>query len=239
MASESQRGDLENQTNVPASSSSPENWPQKRLQLLNWFRRNAEPLADAYEGAIRLLHDKCFPGRLHFVAHAVRDIADRLPFVLDPQLESNRVQYEDQMDGIEKLWPKIQVITGAGKEPNTHDTLVIDYELASRIDSLVQAHRKRRQRPSNHELLLRVFMRNEPTRASVNQRLVRAFKEMRDWFMKFAHVRHSKGPAVNEDELQTQFSKFEGMLYSFVGDFFTGIAELDDILQQANESRGR
>lgn len=79
-----------------------------RLQLMNWFRVNARPLAEAYEGAIRLIADKGFPGRVRFIAHAVRDIADRLVLVLDPQLTGTRVQYENEMDRIVDKWPIIR-----------------------------------------------------------------------------------------------------------------------------------
>ncbi len=207
----------------------------KRRQLLNWFRKNAEPLAEAYEGAIRLLEDGDFPGRVHFIAHAVRDIADRLVFVLDPQLKPRRVQYEDAMKGITELWPKLPTIMETSDGTATQDTVPINYKLASKIDSLVSAHRERGQRPSNYELLFRYLMRNEPTRAEVDQRLVSDFKRMRDWFMSLAHLRGQKAPEVDEDELQSQFGRFEGMLHSFVGDFFTGTAEIDEILRQANQ----
>ena len=79
-------------------------WKPLRRELLHWFRDNATPLAEAYEGAIRLVDDgEYFPGRIHFIAHAVRDISDRLVYVLDPQLKAGRVQYENEMDRIEKL----------------------------------------------------------------------------------------------------------------------------------------
>src|SRR5713101_7429324 len=104
-----------------------------RQELLNWFRRNAESLADAYEGAIRLLVDRDFPGRVHFIAHAVRDIADRLAFVLDPQLTPRRVQYEHHMDGILKLWPKLQVIADTGDGTFNQGTMTIDFRVASLI----------------------------------------------------------------------------------------------------------
>jgi len=209
--------------------------PPRRRELLNWFRCSAAPLADAYEGAVRLLQQEDFPGRVHFISHAVRDIADRLVFVLDPQLEGGRVQYENEMDEIEKLWPKLQTIQGTAGGPAAQDAVPIDYRLALRIDSLVGAHRKRRQRPSNSELLFRYLMRQEPSLAEVNQRLVSDFRKMQKWFMKLTHLRKGEAPKVDENELQTQFSKFEGMLHSFVGDFFTGTAELDEILQQANQ----
>jgi hypothetical protein len=38
-----------------------------------------------------------------------------------------------------------------------------------------------------------------------------------------------------EAELQARFDSFEGILHSFVGDFFTGARELDEILLQANQ----
>lgn len=211
------------------------NLSPKRHQLLSWFRSNAAPLAEAYEGAIRLLNERDFPGRIHFIAHAVRDIADRLVFVLDPQLKGRRVQYEQKMDGMEKLWPELQTIQGTTDGSTAQDTVPIDYRLASKIDALVRAHRERRQRPSNYELLFRFLMRQEPTQAQVNQRVVSDFKRMREWFMGLTHLRDREASKVDENELQTQFSKFEGMLYSFVGDFFTGTAELDEILQQANQ----
>ena len=68
-----------------ATSPTSDIWSPKRLELLRWFQENAQPLAAAYEGAVRLLYDEDFPGRIHFVSHAVRDIADRLVFVLDQQ----------------------------------------------------------------------------------------------------------------------------------------------------------
>ena len=215
--------------------SGPVNWSPKRSELLNWFRNHAVPLAEAYEGAVRLLDDRYFPGRVHFIAHAVRDIADRLVFVLDPQLTPSRVQYENEMDRIDKFWPRLQTIRETIAGTPTQDTVTIDYNLARMIDSLVAAHRERRQRSSNYELLFRYLMRNEPTRADVNQRLVSDFQRMRGWFMSLTHLRDKKAPELDEDELQTQFGKFEGMLHSFVGDFFTGTADIDEILRQANQ----
>ena len=158
-------------------------WKPLRRELLHWFRDNATPLAEAYEGAIRLVDDgESFQAAFTLFAHAVRDISDRLVYVLDPQLKAGRVQYENEMDRIEKLWPHLNVLgpTNAATETGT---VTIDYKVASIIDSLVTAHRERRERPSNYELLFRFLMRKEPLRAEVNQRLVRDFKRMREWFM--------------------------------------------------------
>ena len=58
-------------------------WTPIRQSLLNWLKREAPSLADAYEGAVRLLHMPGFPGKVHFVSHVVRDIYNTLPRVLD------------------------------------------------------------------------------------------------------------------------------------------------------------
>lgn len=225
-------GSLEQDT---SPSTLPKKWTPKRCELLSWFQANCVPLAEAYEGALWLLDNQRFPGRVHFIAHAVRDIADRLIFVLDPQVEGTRVQYEGEMDAIERQWPKLDPIEERSDKSAVHDGISINRHLAARIDALVQAHRERRRRPSQYELLFRYLTRQGLYQGEANQRLVSDFKKTRDWFMKLTHLRRDKPPQVGEDELQTQFSKFESMLHSFVGHFFTGIAELDEILQQANQ----
>jgi len=211
-----------------------EAWPPQRQELLNWFRRSAPALAGAYEGAVRLLEDEDFPGRIHFIAHAVRDIADRLVFVLDPQLQPRRVQYENELDGIEGLWPNIQDIRNRDGGETREDAVTLSYRLAERIDSLVAAHRERRARPSNHDLLFRHLMRQEPSAGALNRRVAEDFKGIREYFMRWTHLRQEMHEP-DESELKGKFSSFEAMLHSFVGGFFTGTVELDAILQQANE----
>jgi hypothetical protein len=234
LPSEAQHPDFGNRNGVVEAASSSPTLSRQRLQLLNWFRANAKPLAEAYEGAIRLLMDAGFPCRVHFIAHAVRDIANRLAEVLDPQSKGRRIEYHQELDRIEKLWPGIGMLNETDNSV-AQDVMTIKYEVASIIDSLVVAHRKQRQEPPNSEKLFYILMRNEPTRADLNRRLVSDFEKMRKWFMSFAHLRDSQSPKVDEEELQSQFAKFEGILHSFVGDFFTTIAEIDEILQQANE----
>ena len=227
--------DANNDIPDPAVQPRPSIWTPMRNELLAWFRDRAYSLAEAYEGAVNLIEDTGFPGRVHFIAHAVRDIADRLVYVLDPQLEGNRVQYENEMDAIEKQWPNMDSMGASDINSGAGDSVVIPVQLARRIDQLVTEHRDRRQRPTNYELLFRFLMRNEPSHLRLNERLVADFKKTRDWFMGLTHVRSEEPPQVDEGELRLQFTRFEGMLHSFVGHFFTGTRQLDDILQDANE----
>lgn len=207
----------------------------RRAELLKWFKENALPLADAYEGAIMMLEQKTFPGRIHFISHAVRDIADRLAFVLDPQLEGSRVPYENALDQIGPLWPHIDSTqTQSDQTPGASDHVKIEYRLALIINAIVEKHRERRKRPSNSELLFRYLMRREASVSDVNRGLVQNFKNTREWFMKLTHLRDNAAPVVDEQELLAKFEAFEGMLHSFVGNFFTGTKELDEILRKTN-----
>lgn len=162
-------------------------YPKQRQELLEWFRKEAKPLSQAYEGAVKLITDQDFPGRLNFIAHAIRDICNRLPFVLDPQNEPQRVDYEGRMDQIEKLWPQsMQVDLKTSKDPS--QAISISIHAAKQINALIDDHRRRRQTPSNSERLFIFLMRNEPTRADVNQRIVKDFANTQDWFMARTHL---------------------------------------------------
>jgi hypothetical protein len=211
-------------------------WPAKRRELLNWFRTNAPSLAEAYEGGVLMLMDERFPGRVHFIAHAIRDISDRLIDVLDPQKPASHVQYAQHLNEIEPLWRKPpQLIVNEQNETPASEFTSIDSRVASLIDNLVQAHRMRGERVSNYERLFRYLLRkNEPSGFYVIKRLAQDFREVRQWFMDRTHLRAGAPPCVAESELQSKFGAFEGMLHSFVGDFFTGTRDLDEILRQAN-----
>ncbi len=229
-----------NPTNVDGSDSelmaharSESSWPQSRIELLHWFRQQAPSVADAYRGAVKLLEDVAFPGRLHFIAHAVRDISDRLVFILDPQQAPSRVHYESHLDKIARDWPMGDGFCQSGGPPVV-ETYPIPVKVARRIDVLVGEHRLRRSRPSAHKILFEILARAEAPGADVNERIVKAFQDVREWFMDRAHLRTDGVPAVDEAELRRQFEAFENILHSFVGSFFTGTKELDAILQSAN-----
>ena len=54
-------------------------WQPERSALLGWLENNAPALAPLYSGALALAKLDSFPGRAHFIAHAIREIRNRLP----------------------------------------------------------------------------------------------------------------------------------------------------------------
>jgi len=215
-------------------------WTPRRLELVEWFTREAPSLVDAYRGAVLLIHDASFPACLHFVGHAVRDIADRLPFVLDGELRSGRVQYENRLDRVLDSWPFADSTnandTGAPQPSSQEITIPKSVYLA--LDGLIRDHRERRNRPSNTDLLFRALLRDDAAGSAAADRLVRAFKEERDWFMEHAHMRSQPMGVVPHAEQLKHFERFETLLHNVVGRFFTATRELDEILREANQAAG-
>jgi len=210
-------------------------WTPIRCELLKWFQEKAESLSDAYWGAVILLHDKNFPGRVHFISHAIRDISDRLVFILDPHVDPSCVQYANELDKILKFGLKLEPVENTNLNSSKTESYVIDAKSAVVIKNLIEEHKNRRERPSNFELLFYFLQRQDPGRSMEHKRIAIEFKKMRNWFMGLAHLRTSATPTVSENELQLQFEKFENMLHSFVGNFFTGKNKIDAILHQANQ----
>lgn len=54
-------------------------WTTLRKELVTWLEDRAPSFVRGYVGAVRLLHMPSFPGRVHFICHAVRDIYRHLP----------------------------------------------------------------------------------------------------------------------------------------------------------------
>src|SRR5574341_1863423 len=96
----------------PSASSSPSplpagsHWSRNRLDLLTWFRRNAPSLGEIYEGAVNMMFETSLPGRTRFIAHAVRDIRNRLPEVISGIKGGSRFEWIQQLDGLLKAWQR-------------------------------------------------------------------------------------------------------------------------------------
>ena len=58
-------------------------WRPERVELLGWLENNAPAVAPVYAGALALAVLDSFPGRVHFVAHAIRETRNRMQHVLN------------------------------------------------------------------------------------------------------------------------------------------------------------
>jgi hypothetical protein len=169
-----------------------------------------------------------------FIAHAMRDIADRLPVVLDKQEEESRVQYDNALDLIEQWWPRFDALTRTDTLPGDVDSVSVPFIVAKHINDLVVKHRKRRDGSPYERLFCLLTPKEFASRGlGLPTRVAKGFERTRDWFMAHAHFPRESTEEVDEKELRAQFGRFETILHSFVGRFFTSTKELDDVLNQA------
>jgi hypothetical protein len=185
-----------------------------------------------------MLADPSFPGRLHFISHAIRDIADRLPFVLDGELRSNRVQYENQLDKVLGIWPfdrGAETFDGGARTTDDPPTIAIPRQAYRELNVLIHEHAQRRERPDNFQLLFQSLMRHDASNGVTSERLVAIFKKEVTWFKKKAHLASNAIPQIEDGELVRRFERFEKCLHGFVGQFFTAASPLDDILHETNK----
>lgn len=78
---------------------SPAWWTADRSRLHRWLERSIPVLAPMYLGAGQMVFEEKFPGRVHFVSHAVREIGNRLPsaFAEVPKLSGPRPDFRHSL----------------------------------------------------------------------------------------------------------------------------------------------
>jgi hypothetical protein len=80
-------------------------WNSRRRELESWLARYSPDLVDLYRGALQILFQPEFPGRLRFVSHAVREIRNRVPDLITGT-KPKHVEYRNICDGILKQWTR-------------------------------------------------------------------------------------------------------------------------------------
>jgi hypothetical protein len=219
-------------------------WSTPQIRLHEWLLLKAPPLGKLYNGALIVISDPFFPGRTRFVAHAVREIGNRLPdYVLGPVVR--RKDYMAQLGGLAQDWERLGLPTDGsiptqvdGQTGTTSpDAVVIPREIFSKISSLLGEHNENREK--HEERALRLFKGLAPEAPEMHEamRLVaREWMATRKWFQEYAH---DPGPRMDErepraEELDRHFKSFENTLIALLQEFFTTKRELDDILQETN-----
>lgn len=231
-----------------AGESAPETgadiWTPIRRELLNWLRREAPSLAGAYEGAVRLLHIPDFPGKVHFVSHVVRDIYNTLPRALDGSIKrvAPGEAYRSLVTKVERHWPKEHVSFDAessSPDLSTKDseTIPITRIAFTQVNNLLVKWKEIESQPTTGEYLSRVLLRLNPaTEVAIPRRIIATFDSERKWFTKRAHLVATASKIPSDDGLVQHFEAFEAAFFSFVGHYFSGTRELDDILLETNRS---
>jgi hypothetical protein len=215
--------------------------------LLDWLRRNAPQLAELYEGALKILFEADFPGKVRFVTHAMREIVNRVPDVVGVA-QAERVEYTSHCDSIQRDWRKHGLPTD-GTIPGNLNVNVTDAgdvslpkSLYLKVAALVKAHSDSRK--TNKERGTDLFNVIEPNDPALQYRrvlLVQEWQSIGRWAVGKAHVpvKGLAAPSVHSEEtseieLLHWFERLETALGAFFREFFNTTDELDKILEDAN-----
>ena len=229
------------------ASQSQEQFEPYQTELLGWFERNAPALGRLYKGAITMVNDPSFPGRIRFVSHAVREIANSLPDAIAGPRTEKRFDWQKELDQIVMSWIATDLPLETGVTPimaeeelealpvEPAQPLEIPSNLAQEIQRMLIDHRETTEsrREAAHRLFESVAPENVQMRETLSPIMGEWMKTVR-WFTGKAH--HPRGK-VEEDpnsELEDKFLLFEHSLVALTGEFYKPIEGLDDILQDTN-----
>ena len=205
-------------------------WTPARVQVHRWLEDKSPPLAELYEGAVKLLFaSRDVGGRLRFVAHAVREIRNRLPDAVEPGVRK-RLQYEAGVDHLKRSLAGVDL--GAmldGREP------VLPREAIESIQALLLQHNEVGER--NIEAAHRLFSAaTHSGRGDFLRPLARSWYKVGQWFMHDVHVGTQGATVRDEQEYVAHFLHFEAILCTLAADFFTPLDRLDAILSDPSST---
>lgn len=210
-------------------------WTPERSRLAAWLKRNVAVLAPIYRGAVRMVFDEGFPGRVHFVSHAVREIRNRLPdaFAEVPK----RVDYVKLVDVVQAAWVREDLPTDGAllaeareasiEGPPTYD---VSHSFLDAIANLIGEHTAAK---GNNELKARLLLETVGD-ANVPDYVVKHWLQSTRWVEKRMHVGDKEPLESDEVELQQNFETFESALSAIVNRSYENMDALDELLDAAN-----
>jgi hypothetical protein len=222
-------------------------WTRSRCELREWLRTNAPSLAELYEGAVLLLFDGPIPGFTRFVAHAVREIRNRLPDITSGPRLGGYLNYKGRIDELVAVWKSEGLITdGAlpgskmGDSPDAPPPLDLSMprKIVGIVARLVADHEVARERPLDAAIRLfeGVALENQKFRDTLRP-VASQWLQITEWFMGKTHDSGTVDGDLDLKEMRKKFEMFEWTLLGIVRGmtaFFVTTKELDEILEDAN-----
>lgn len=218
-------------------------WIPSRLELRAWFQRNAPSLGELYEGSLRMLYgEKNFPGRTRFVAHAIREIRNRLPDYITGPKVGGTFQWKNRLDELARDWQKARfsldgIIPAevSVEQSIPSSEIMVPRRLIEKIAILIKDHVESRE--TRKEAAMRLFEGITPENQNLRDTLrpvINQWLDVTEWFVDIVHEGHEQNRNSVPEELNRHFELFEATLGALLRRFFKTVEELDEILEDAN-----
>jgi len=214
-----------------------------RDEIVEWFRRNdAASLGELYDGALRMISDPDFPGRTRFVAHAVREIRNRLPNLISG-ITSKRFDWINRLDALAEAWRRAGFLVGESvppslinKETLPSSDIALPVSLFRKVGRIIKEHTEARERP--RDAAMRLFEGIDSGNADFRDRLrpiIGQWLDVTRWFEKKVHDSGIQDSDTPEVDFQEHFRLFEETLATLIRGFYSTLDELDEILEETNK----
>jgi len=212
---------------------------EKRIEIRSWFDRHAPHLGELYEGALMIISEENFPGYAIFIAHAVREIKNRLPEIIS-DIEYTYFDWKKELSELMSVWestgPLINQFTEKENLPENsgfENTIQIPSSIYNKIYQILYKFEKNNE--TYEEKILRLFNKvsNRKNTEQVLRPIVFHWKKVTKYFEGIAHLGKAR-KQINEKEFLKNFEYFENTLSILQGHFFRATKELDEILEETN-----
>lgn len=219
-----------------------QHWTLKRRNLLQWFNKSARSLGELYEGAVIMIFEVPVPGRVRFVAHAIREICNRLPVEIAGLQNSPRVEYMNMCDTIYNVWNTLPRWTAPdipadddSATPSKPEMVSVPRPLVKLLDGLMIKHERARFRPrDNARQLFQALTTIESHSEGRIDVLTGRWKSIGGAAVGRCHDNGKPDDESDLAELRRQLELLEDILAALVQGFFSTLDELNAILQDTN-----
>jgi len=213
-------------------------WNGPRQAIHQWLQKRSPPLAELYLGANQLLSART-PGWTRFVAHAMREMVNRLPAAICGEETSKRhLEYPERIEAIAVLWEAPVASPGlveAEIDLRGTEVKVLHRSVCEEIDRLIRDHRDASTR--NHERAVRMLQALVPESPPGDKQLnwtAGRWVSVGGWAHGQAHDQTSGDDERDAGEIIRQFETLEEILLAVTRPFFENKDDLDAFLEDTN-----
>ena len=213
-------------------------------KIAEWLSSYAPQLESVYRGAVRLLNDPTFPGRLHFICHAGRDIANRVPDLIGGTIDLQRVDLTRDLNELRDLWSRFSLdqrgpaglSKGNAAEPRSlKEEMLMPVTVFKHVGMVLlhhaQAARNHRERAT---IMLEAIAPENKDRQEALYPIANQWVELTRWFASHTHA-GDKLDTVSEVDLQNKFLTLENHIVTLIStSFYEPVDVLDEILEETN-----
>jgi hypothetical protein len=192
-------------------------------------------MAALYENALRAFHDGYNSGRLFLAAHAIREMTNELPSVMDLPIFADIGKLGDQVNALQDTWNGVALRSGCHKDGQWSGT--IDKRLArwlGRVHNFFQWWRD--SHPKRRDVAVNLFRHLDPSGLPLPEPLEKQradrWLELHNYFVRTAH----RAPTTAED-FETRLEALEQVLLdSLFRQPSEDLSLIDAILKEARNA---